>query len=115
MWNLPWKGGATVVKAAAHANFYPLSSGAREASWGFAHVWSAHRTPPQHARRLRVSRATTLSACEVQGTESENPRGPKECQLVRKEVDEKNTQPARLKQRHVTKALISEGLIRARV
>lgn len=40
---------------------------------------------------------------------SENPRAREECQLVRKEVDEESTPPGRLKQRHVTKALITKG------
>lgn len=41
---------------------------------------------------------------------SGTPRGLEECQLVRKEVAEKNTQPAPLEQQHVSKVLITTGL-----
>lgn len=46
----------------------------------------------------------------VWGVSSPPPRGLEECLLMRKEVDEKNTQPERLEQQHVSEAFITAGL-----
>lgn len=112
VWNLLWKGVAARGQKPTPGSrpSVPVRRGGGGLRGEVLHSPSAGFHAPARLDVCARGRRGAFSAREAGGMTSESPRGLKECHLVRKEVAEKNRQPARLEQQHVSKAFISTGL-----